>query len=142
MIQQRRLLLHRQLKHFRELQSSYIPSVALMTELEEESCRQIPKVTRPRVEVERQKLWLLSELPPNHREHGCHSKLVGIELRLRRAQCDDALEKVCSLQRARLLMIGFRNHNVRRQAPNTRSVDSIRRVEDKCLAAAARSNST
>ena len=111
-----------------------------MTELEEESRRQIPEATRPRVEVERQKLWLPSELPPNHREHGCHSKLAGIELRLRRAQCDDALEKVRSLQRARLSMIGFRNRNVRGQAPNTRSVDSIRRVEDKCLAAAARYN--
>ena len=111
-----------------------------MIELEEESRRQIPEATRPRVEVERQKLWLPSDLPSNHREHGCHSKLAGIELKLRRAQCKDTLKKVRSLQRARLSMITFRNRNVRGQAPNTRSVDSIRRVEDKCLAAAVRYN--
>ena len=83
MIQQCRLLLHRQLKHFPKLQSSYIASAALMIELEEESRQQIPKATCLRVEVERQKLWLLSDLPSNHREHGCHSKLAGIELKLR-----------------------------------------------------------
>ena len=90
-----------------------------MMELEEESRRQIPEARRPRVEVERQKLWLPSELPPGHREHGTHSKLAGIELKLRRAQCDDTLEKVRSLQRARLSMISFRNRNIRGQAPNT-----------------------
>ncbi|EDR04507.1 uncharacterized protein LACBIDRAFT_304221 [Laccaria bicolor S238N-H82] len=37
-------------------------------------------------------------------------------------------------------MIGFRNRNIRGQAPNTRSIDSIRHVEDKCLAAAAKYN--
>ena len=111
-----------------------------MMELEEEARRQIPETTRLRVEVESQKLWLPSDLPSNHREHGSHSKLARIELKLRRAQCDDTLEKVRSLQRARLSMITFRNRNVRGQAPNTRSVDSIRRMEDKCLAAAVRYN--
>lgn len=111
-----------------------------MIELEEEARRQIPEARRARVEVERQKLWLPSELPSGHREHGTHPKLAAIELKLRRAQCDDTLEKVRSLQRARLSMISFRNRNVRGQAPNTRSVDSIRRLEDKCLAAAVRYN--
>ena len=140
MIQKHRLLLHCQLKQFCELQSSYIASVALMIELEEESLWQIPEATHPRVEVERQKLWLPSDLPPNHQEHRCHPKPAGIELKLQRAQCNNTLEKVRSLQRARLSMIAFHNCNVHRQAPNTWSIDSIRHVEDKCLAAALRYN--
>ena len=68
-----------------------------MIELEEECHRQIPEAMRLRVEVERQKLWLPSDLPSNQQEHGCHSKLAGIKLKLQRPQCKDTLKKVHSL---------------------------------------------
>ena len=124
-IHRRRLLLHRQLKQFRNLQAVYMPAASLMMAQYDEAQKALPVDERARDEVEHQLLWLPSALPDDHRLHNCRANLVIIETKLRQAQCYDTLEKIRSLQRGRLSFIGFRNRNIRGQNPNTRASETI-----------------
>ena len=108
-LQQRRLVLMRQLKQFRDLQDVYTPAAAVMLAQAEEAQQHLPETKHIQPEVKHQQLWLPSALPVNHRVHNCWAGLVNIESRLRQAQCLDALEKIRTLQRGRLSFIGFRN---------------------------------
>lgn len=85
----------------------------------------------PGTDVEHEPLWLPSALPESHQKHNCDKNLIAIESRLRRAQCEDTLDKIRSLQRGRLSFISFRNRNIRHQAPNTRAQDTLNSLEDK-----------
>jgi hypothetical protein len=89
-------------------------------------------------DVEHEPLWLPSALPENHLKHNCDKNLIAIESRLRRAQCEDTLDKIRSLQRGRLSFISFRNRNIRHQNPNTRAQDTLNRLEDKSNALAVK----
>ena len=133
-----RLLLHRQLKQFRNLQAVYMPAASLMMAQYDEAQKSLPIEGRARDEVEYHLLWLPSALPDDHRLHNCLANLVTIETKLRQAQCYDMLEKIRSLQRGRLSFIGFRNRNIRGQNPNTRASETIARVETKCMALAVK----
>lgn len=135
-LQRRRLLLLRQLKQFRNLQVLYMPAASLMLDEAEELQGQLPEAERPHPEVEHQALWLPSALPTSHREHNCSQRLIDIEIQLRRAQCNDTLDKIRSLQRGRLSFISFRNRHIRGQYPSTRARDTIDRLEDKSKALA------
>ena len=137
-IHRRQLLLHRQLKQFRNLQAVYMPAASLMMAQYDEAQKALPVDERARDEVEHQLLWLPSALPDDHRLHNCRANLVIIETKLRQAQCYDTLEKIRSLQRGRLSFIGFRNRNIRGQNPNTRASETITRVETKCMALAVK----
>ena len=143
-IQHRRLLLLRQLKHFRNLQAIYMPVVTSVQAQNEESWRELQstnqssQVSDPLTDVEHQILWLPSTLPDNHRKHSCDATLIDIEIRLRHAQCEDTLDKIRSLQRGRLSFISFRNRNIRNQNPSTRAQDTISRLEDKSKALAVK----
>ncbi|EDR12898.1 uncharacterized protein LACBIDRAFT_323718 [Laccaria bicolor S238N-H82] len=143
-IQHRRLLLLRQLKHFRNLQVIYMPLVTSVQAQNEESWReqqstnQSSQIGDSLTDVEHQVLWLPSTLPENHRKHSCDATLIDIEIRLRRAQCEDMLDKIRSLQRGHLSFISFRNRNIRNQNPNTRAQDTISRLEDKSKALAVK----
>ena len=92
----------------------------------------------PATDVEHEPLWLPSALPENHLKHNCDKNLTAIESRLRRAQCEDTLDKIRSLQRGRLSFISFRNRNIRHQGPNTRAQDTLNRLEDKSNALAVK----
>ncbi|KIJ89975.1 hypothetical protein K443DRAFT_55668, partial [Laccaria amethystina LaAM-08-1] len=137
-IHRRRLLLHRQLKQFRNLQAVYMPAASLMIAQYDEAQKALPVEERARDEVEYHILWLPSALPDDHMLHNCRANLVAIETKLRQAQCYDTLEKIRSLQRGRLSFIGFRNRNIRGQNPNTRASETIARVEMKCMALAVK----
>ena len=137
-IHRRRLLLHRQLKQFRNLQAVYMPAASFMMAQYDEAQKSLPIEGRARDEVEYHLLWLPSALPDDHRLHNCLANLVTIETKLRQAQCYDTLEKIRSLQRGRLSFIGFRNRNIRGQNPNTRASETIARVETKCMALAVK----
>lgn len=136
-IQRQRLLLLRQLKHFRNLQCIYMPAASLMLSQQEEGRQEAETGEadtdggHPGTDVEHEPLWLPSALPDNHQQHNCNKNLIAIESRLRRAQCEDTLDKICSLQRGRLLFISFRNRNIRHQNLNTRAQDTLDRLEDK-----------
>jgi hypothetical protein len=102
----------------------------------EELQGQLPEAERAHMEVEHQALWLPSALPPSHRKHNCNQRLIEIETQLRRAECNDTLDKIRSLQRGCLSFISFRNRHVRGQNPSTRAQDTIDRLEDKSKALA------
>lgn len=105
---------------------------------EQDSAQQSLEDAGPHSNVEHQNLWLPSSLPDIHRKHNCDKTLVDIETRLRRAQCEDTLDKIRNLQRGRLSFISFRNRNIRNQNPNTRAQDTISRLEDKSKALAVK----
>jgi len=140
-IQHHRLLLLRQLKHFRNLQAIYMPMVTSVQAQHEESWHeqhQSSQISDPLTDVEHQVLWLPSTLPENHCKHSCDATLIDIEIRLRRAQCEDTIDKIRSLQHGRQSFISFRNRNIRNQNPNTRAQDTISRLEDKSKALAVK----
>ena len=89
-------------------------------------------------DVEHEPLWLPSSLPENHQKHNCDKNLIAIESSLRRAQCEDTLDKIRSLQPGRLSFISFRNRNIRHQNPNTWAQDTLNRLEDKSKALAVK----
>ena len=105
---------------------------------EQQSTNQSSQIGDLLTDVEHQLLWLPSTLPENHRKHSCDATLIDIEIRLQRAQCEDMLDKICSLQRGRLSFISFRNRNIRNQNPSTRAQDTISRLEDKSKALAVK----
>ena len=121
----RRLLLHRQLKQFRNLQAVYMPAASLMMAQYDEAQKSLPIEGRAQDEVEYHLLWLPSALPDDHRLHNCLANLVTIETKLCQAQCYDTLEKIRSLQRGRLSFIGFCNRNIQGQNPNTQASETI-----------------
>ena len=113
-----------------------MPAASLMLDEAEEFQGQLPEAERPHLEVEHQRLWLPSALPPSHRQHNCNPRLIEIETQLRRAQCNDTLDKIRSLQRGRLSFISFPNRHVRGQNPSTRARDTIDCLKDKSKALA------
>ena len=115
-----------------------MPAASLMMAQYDETQKALPLEERTRDEVEFHLLWLPSALPDDHRLHNCRPNLVTIETKLCQAQCYDTLEKIQSLQRSRLSFIGFRNHNIHGQNPNTRASETIARVETKCMALAVK----
>ena len=85
----------------------------------------------PGTDVEHKPLWLPSALPDNHQKHNCIKNLIAIKSRLRRAQCEDTLDKIRSLQCGCLSFISFHNRNIQHQNPNTHTQDTLDRLEDK-----------
>ena len=120
-IQCQRLLLLQQLKHFCNLQVVYMPAASLMLLQQEEGCREAESSDaetddiHPAMDVEHEPLWLPSALLENHLKHNCDKNLTVIESRLHRAQCEDTLDKIRSLQCGCLSFISFRNRNIRHQ---------------------------
>lgn len=104
----------------------------------EESQKLLPEDKRVRRDIEHQRLWFPSDLEPDKRDHGCYTGLPEMEAKLRSAQCNDALERIRALQRARQSMLQFRNRQIRGQRKNTRAVASILRLEDKSKATAVK----
>ena len=121
-----------------------MPAASLMLSQHEEGRREAESgeaeadVIPPGTDVEHEPLWLPSALPDNHRNHNCAKNLIAIESKLRRAQCEDTLDKIRGLQRGRLSFISFRNRNIRHQNPNTRAQDTLNRLEDKSKALAVK----
>ena len=115
-----------------------MPAATIMLNKDEASQQALPEANCRSSEAEFQLLWLPSSLPADHRKHNCSVNLVEIEIKLREAQCYDALDRIRSLQRGRLSFIGFRNRNIRGQNPNTRAKDTLDRLEDKTKAMAVK----
>ena len=143
-IQCRSLLLLRQLKHFCNLQVVYMPAASLMLLQEEEGHQEAESSEaetddmHPSKDVEHEPLWLPCALPENHLTHNCDKNLITIESRLHWAQCEDTLDKICSLQRGHLSFISFCNHNIQHQNPNTWAQDTLNCLEDKSNALAVK----
>ncbi|KAG6848447.1 hypothetical protein H0H93_016880 [Arthromyces matolae] len=112
------------LKSWEQLRSIYIPG--LLQHLSSSS----PISSSPDI-PEKQDLWLPSQLPPETRQTACISGLSEMEVKLRIAQCHDALEGLRHVLRLKTRMIQFKNANIRGQKNSTRSRAIIDRVHER-----------
>jgi len=80
---------------------------------------------------EDQELWLPSSIPMSIRDRICQAGLPTIELKLRIAQCHDALRGIRQVLRIKTRMIHFKNKNVRGQRDGTKSRSVIDRVHER-----------
>lgn len=85
----------------------------------------------PYLAAEDVKLWLPSELPSAVRVTGCTAGLPTMELKLRAAQCEEALTAVRAHLHAKKHLINRRNKNDTGQYKSTRSRTIIGRVGDR-----------
>lgn len=85
----------------------------------------------PRPLAEDAKLWFPSDLSADERHVGCDPRLPDMELQLRVAQCDEALDAVRACLHAKQHLILRRNKNVTGQCKSTRARTLIGRVGDR-----------
>ncbi|KAH7909277.1 hypothetical protein BJ138DRAFT_1115126 [Hygrophoropsis aurantiaca] len=128
-LHQRRMAVYRQIRRFRAVQNVYMQGMDLWLE---------QHVVEPEPEPENITIWLPSELDPRTRANMCTPSLVDIEIKLREAQCFDALDKARNHLRTKFHYIKHRNFDVRGQRPNTRAHALIDRMGDRVNASAAK----
>jgi len=83
-------------------------------------------------------LCLPSQLEAGFREQACYKGLAFMEEQLRESQCQDSLDNIRNLQRAKMHFIHFRNSNTRGQKNATRAHTLIDGITDKIQLAARR----
>ena len=121
-IAQRRHALRRRLVKFRALQAIYIP-LALAVLAEDAKCRLDVE------DVENVRLGLPSDIKSAHRARVCSARLQDIEVRLREAQCRDALHTIRNKLHSISYLYKYKAKNVRHQGANTRSRSDIAKQE-------------
>ncbi|KAJ8453505.1 hypothetical protein ONZ45_g19692 [Pleurotus djamor] len=121
-LSQKRLLLKRQIKIFRQEQRSHVRSIdSLITSTS----------TTSTSEPESVKLWLPSHLPKSERLARCSPSLVDKEVQLRTAQCNGALEQIWLTQRAKRHVAIYKRRHVTGQRASTRTNIEFERLELK-----------
>ncbi|KAH7904773.1 hypothetical protein BJ138DRAFT_1106537, partial [Hygrophoropsis aurantiaca] len=120
------------LHSFRDLQRLYMPGAVHCIQREERLSSDTP------VKAGNIKLWMPSDLPVEERDHGCVRGLAQMEIRLREAQCSNALETLRSRLYAKAYLINFRNKNTRGQVQSTRSRTLINHVGDRVSLSASK----
>lgn len=115
-IVERRISFLGRLEKFRSMQEVYMPGAIRAIQEEEEHRDSDAPPPNP----EDIKLWLPSELKTDELATGCTRGVVGIEIKLREAQCTDALAMVRARLHAKRFLISFRNTHVVGQRDSTR----------------------
>lgn len=110
------------------MQRIYIPHAATCIFAEDE-VRRLKDLPHPVAEAVR--LWMPSDLPADAQRTGCIANLPAMELKLRVAQCDEALDSIRAHLHAKKHLINRRNKNVTGQKKSTRSRTLIGRVGDR-----------
>lgn len=110
------------------MQRIYVPHATTLIVVEDE-LRRLKDLPQPLAEDVR--LWMPSDLPSDAQLNGCITKLPAMELQLRVAQCDEALDAVQAHLHAKKHLINRRNKNVTGQKRSTRSRTLIGRVGDR-----------
>lgn len=117
-MREQRTSFHRRLKNFRQIQVLYMPIV----------CRKLavdPASTEAPQLIEKTPLYLPSSLSSTDREIGCNLGLVPSELKLRKAQCLDALEELRTMIHIRSRLVQYKRYDVRHVGANTRCNELI-----------------
>ncbi|KAJ7585952.1 hypothetical protein C8J56DRAFT_787825 [Mycena floridula] len=126
-LEERRRRFYTKLKAFRRQQEIFMPSAiqAVMAEEEQRDSEDIA----PR--AEEIKLWLPSELDEGLRGRGCRIGLVEMEVKLREAQCTDALTQFRGRLYAKRHLINYRNTHVTGQRGGMKARGLIDTVGEK-----------
>ncbi|KAF7965199.1 hypothetical protein HWV62_45095 [Athelia sp. TMB] len=130
-LEDRRLQIWRKLRQFRDAQRIYMP-LAHSRVLAENDHRESNNLPRPLAEDA--KLWLPSDLSTEERRTGCDARIPGMELKLRVAQCEEALNAIRAFLHTKQHLIQKRNKNSTGQNKTTRARTLIGRVTDKITA--------
>ncbi|KAG6376768.1 hypothetical protein JVT61DRAFT_1790 [Boletus reticuloceps] len=127
-IQQRTNALKRHIEKWVGVQILYMPAVASL---------RARVVTVPETTLRSQDfpLWLPSAI---HRQVPCDATLEEIEWRLRIGQAHDGLEELRQMLRSHAYMLRFKDRFLRSQGANTRARNSLKSVDAKVNAAAAK----
>ncbi|KAL1740807.1 hypothetical protein HDZ31DRAFT_46736 [Schizophyllum fasciatum] len=133
-VQEQRIAWFKRLARYRALQEHFMP-VAAAKVLSEEQSRN-PDTLPP--DAEHVKIWLPSDLTRQEREEGCVEGLAEAEVRLRVAQCTDALKDSRNRLHARRFLINERNAHGYGQRDSTRSRNVITRLDDRISRLAAK----
>ncbi|KAI4517040.1 hypothetical protein K525DRAFT_211789 [Schizophyllum commune Loenen D] len=126
-VQEQRIAWFKRLARYRALQEHFMPAAAAKALAEEQSRN--PDTLPP--DAEHVKLWLPSDLTRQEREEGCVEGLDEVEVRLRVAQCTDALKDTRSRLHARRFLVNERNAHGYGQRDSTRSRNVIARLDDR-----------
>ncbi|KAL1698752.1 hypothetical protein EV121DRAFT_217647 [Schizophyllum commune] len=124
-LQEQRIAWFRRLTRYRALQDHFMP-VAVAKALADEQARD-PDAPPP--DAEFIKIWLPSDLTREEREEGCVDGLGDVEVRLRVAQCTDALKDIRNRLHARRFIINERNMQSTGQQQSTRARNVIARLD-------------
>ncbi|KAJ7176163.1 hypothetical protein C8R43DRAFT_1084657 [Mycena crocata] len=114
---------------FRTLQRVYMPGAA--TVLEEAEGERDTDIAPPKPEVVR--LFMPSQMPADERDalRGCVAGLLGMEEKLRVAQCANSLVSLRARLHAKGHLIGFRNSNITGQVAATKARTLIELVGER-----------
>jgi hypothetical protein len=115
-IQELRLTTLKKIATFRKLQAIYMPGAASAIETDEAG--RDPDEPPPR--VEKIKLYMPSDLSAADRLSGCIKNLPDMEVKMRIAQCDNALVVMRGRLHAKRHLITFRNENITGQIKSTK----------------------
>ena len=118
-----RISFRRRLAKFRQLQARYQPETAFLL-------AQLSAVDGDTDAIQDSPLYLPSSLPPEALSK-CSKRLVSMETELRVAQCRDSLTQLRTQLGARARLYKHKFVHVCHQRPNTRSWNSIGRVDVK-----------
>ncbi|KAF7969167.1 hypothetical protein HWV62_28172 [Athelia sp. TMB] len=130
-LEERRVQILRKLKQLRDAQKIYMPYAHSLVVAEEDN-REARDLPRPLAEDT--KLWLPSNLSSEQRRSGCDPRLPDMELKLRVAQCEEALNTIRSNLHAKQHLIHRRNKHVTGQRKSTRARALVDRLGDKIQA--------
>ncbi|CAK5273727.1 unnamed protein product [Mycena citricolor] len=118
------------IERFRELQALYMPAARAIIQASESGVAP---------QAENIKLWMPSDMPASLGDNrGCALGLVGMEVRLRVAQCENSLAQVRARLHAKRHLILFRNTNVTGQVNSTKARTLIDEIGEKVNISAAR----
>ncbi|KAJ7704630.1 hypothetical protein B0H14DRAFT_2416236 [Mycena olivaceomarginata] len=131
-IQELRLTTLKKIATFRKLQAIYMPGAASAIETDEAG--RDPDEPPPR--VEKIKLYMPSDLSAADRLSGCIKNLPDMEVKMRIAQCDNALVVMRGRLHAKRHLITFRNENITGQIKSTKARTLIGQVGDRVTASA------
>lgn len=115
---ERRTILLKRLRRFREVQEVYMPGVDAQV-----LAHEARSSSTAAIHIEDAKLFLPSELNAIQREEYCREGIVASENRLRYAEAFESLEELRRLLRTRTYLNRFKVKNVTGQKDNTRARD-------------------
>ncbi|KAF7965392.1 hypothetical protein HWV62_44067, partial [Athelia sp. TMB] len=118
----------RKLRQFHDTQLIYMPDAhaLVITEGDVHEASGLPQPLAEDV-----KLWLPSDLSDAQHRSGCDGRLPKMELKLRVAQCEEALNTIRSNLHAKQHLIHRRNKNVTGQKKSTRVRTLLDRIGDR-----------
>ena len=121
---------HRCLIKFRQLQAQYQSEVTILL-------AQLSTTDTDFDDIQNSPLYLPSSLPPEILTKSSE-QLVSMETKLQIGQCCNSLAQICTKLNAKARLLKFKYVNIRHQAPNTHSQNSLNHINTKIGALAVK----